>query len=280
MLQSLSLTNKIAIVTGSSSGIGRMTALTLARSGANVLVHAGKNRDGAEETAKMIRDIGRETLVVLADLFDQKEQDRFVEAVLGWRGRVDILVNNAGADVLTGPAGKKSFEEKLAILWQVDVTATMRLSRAIGRAMKEQIAKDTPDHSKHGAGSESVTPRETSGAIVNIGWDQVEFGMAGDSGELFAATKGALMAFTRSLARSLAPHVRVNAVAPGWIKTAWGQGANEVWQKRAIRESLLERWGTPEDIAEAILYLVSPASSFVTGHILPVNGGYRGSCDG
>jgi 3-oxoacyl-[acyl-carrier protein] reductase len=274
MAQNLSLSNKIAIVTGSSSGIGRVTALTLAQAGANVLVHAGKNREGAEETAKMIRDLGRESLVVLADLADQNEQDRFAEVVLGWRGRVDILVNNAGADVLTGVAAKKSFEEKLAILWQVDVTATMRLSRAIGRAMKGQFAT-LKDNLKEN--EEPGTSKVASGAIVNIGWDQVEFGMAGDSGELFAATKAAVMAFTRSLARSLAPYVRVNAVAPGWIKTAWGQGANDAWQKRAIRESLMERWGTPEDIAEAILYLVSPASSFVTGHILPVNGGYRGS---
>ena len=112
-----------------------------------------------------------------------------------------------------------------------------------------------------------------SGAIVNMGWDQAEHGMAGASGEIFAATKGAVMAFSKSLARSLAPAVRVNCVAPGWIKTAWGQHASQAWQDRAKRESLLGRWGTPDDVAHAVVFLASPAASFITGHILPVNGG-------
>ncbi len=116
-----------------------------------------------------------------------------------------------------------------------------------------------------------------SGAIVNIGWDQAATGMAGDSGELFAAVKGAIMAFTKSAAHSLAPQVRVNCVAPGWIKTAWGDQASSAWQQRAEHEALLQRWGTPEDIASAVAYLISPAASFVTGQILNVNGGFRGS---
>jgi 3-oxoacyl-[acyl-carrier protein] reductase len=100
--------------------------------------------------------------------------------------------------------------------------------------------------------------------------------MAGDSGELFAAVKGAVMAFSRSLAHSLAPEVRVNCLAPGWIKTAWGSGAPETWQERAQRESLLRRWGTPDDVAQVARFLVSPAAAFVTGQIICVNGGFAG----
>ncbi len=100
--------------------------------------------------------------------------------------------------------------------------------------------------------------------------------MAGDSGQLFAAVKGAIMAFSRSLARSLAPEVRVNCLAPGWIKTAWGEGASECWQERAERESLLARWGTPEDVARVARFLVSPAAGFLTGQIIHVNGGFSG----
>ncbi len=104
-----------------------------------------------------------------------------------------------------------------------------------------------------------------------MGWDQAEAGMEGDSGELFAATKGAIMAFTRSLSLSLAPDVRVNCVAPGWIKTSWGEGASSEWQDRVLRETPLGRWGTPEDVAEAVRFLVK--SRFLTGQIVRVNGG-------
>ena len=83
------------------------------------------------------------------------------------------------------------------------------------------------------------------------------------------------MGFTRSLARSLGPAVRVNCVAPGWIRTAWGAGASELWQQRAVRESMLGRWGEPEDIAATVRWLVSPEAAFVTGQIIAVNGGFR-----
>ena len=111
------------------------------------------------------------------------------------------------------------------------------------------------------------------GVILNMGWDQADTGMAGDSGEFFAAIKGAVMAATRSLAKSLAPQVRVNCIAPGWIRTEWGHQASAEWQQRAKRESLLARWGEPEDVARVACFLVSPAASFINGQIIPINGG-------
>jgi 3-oxoacyl-[acyl-carrier protein] reductase len=115
-----------------------------------------------------------------------------------------------------------------------------------------------------------------SNVILNLGWDRAEQGMAGDSGELFAAAKGAIMAFTKSLAKSLAPDVRVNCIAPGWIRTAWGRQASPYWQHRVSQESLLGRWGLPEDVAGMARFLSSPSASFITGQVLAVNGGWSG----
>ncbi|HEX5443954.1 MAG TPA: SDR family oxidoreductase [Pirellulales bacterium] len=248
------LTGQTAVVSGSSSGIGRAIALELAAAGAAVLVHARRSREAAEATAEQIRQHGCASEVVLCDLADQASHETLVERAWAWRGGVDVWINNAGADVLTGEAAAWPFERKLEALWRVDVTATARLSRFIGARMKQR----------------------GSGVIVNMGWDQAEHGMAGDSGELFAAVKGAVMAFSKSLARSLAPQVRVNCLAPGWIRTSWGDRASDYWQQRAQQESLLERWGTPEDVARVARFLASPAASFITGQVMPVNGGFRG----
>ena len=112
-----------------------------------------------------------------------------------------------------------------------------------------------------------------NGVILNMGWDQAFSGQAGEGGEMFASMKGAIMAFSLSLAKSLAPEVRVNCLAPGWIKTAWGESTSEFWDSRARGESLVGRWGTPEDVALAARFLCSPAASFMNGQIVPINGG-------
>jgi 3-oxoacyl-[acyl-carrier protein] reductase len=237
------LNAQAAVVTGSSSGIGRAIALELARAGADILVHARSNRDGANETAQAIRAMGRHATVVLADLDQVFAQDELIQAAWNWRP-IDAWINNAGVDVLTGDAAEWPFEKKLEALWRVDVVATLRLSRAVGILMRER----------------------GRGVIVNMGWDQAATGMAGDSGEFFATTKGAVMAATHSLAKSLAPQVRVNCLAPGWIRTEWGQQASAEWQNRAQRESLLRRWGTPEDVARVACFLTSPAAAFINGN--------------
>ena len=162
----------------------------------------------------------------------------------------DAWLQIAGADILTGPSRHATFDAKLDTLLAVDVVATIRQTREVGRRMKEQ----------------------GTGSIVTMGWDQAETGMEGDSGELFAVAKGAVMAFTRSLALSLAPTVRVNAIAPGWIKTAWGELTSQAWHDRVIRETPLRRRGLPDDIANVACFLVSPRSSFMTGQIIRVNG--------
>lgn len=253
----IDLTGKTAVVTGSSSGIGRAIALELAAAGASVVVHARSNETGAREVAQTIAKGKSDATVLMADLRETGNCLRLADQAWSWRGGVDIWVNNAGTDVLTGEAAKLSFEEKLARLWQVDVRATMTLSREIGQRMKVR------------------TSQQAASALLNMGWDQAEQGMAGDSGEMFSAVKGAVMAFTRSLAQTLAPQVRVNCLAPGWIRTSWGNATSEYWQHRACSESLMNRWGTPQDVATAALFLASPAADFINGEIIAINGGRR-----
>jgi 3-oxoacyl-[acyl-carrier protein] reductase len=238
-------------VLGSTSGIGRAVALALAEAGADVIVHGRASRRAAEEVAALVRERGGRSAVLMADLADRAAGDRLVEAAWScWEG-LDAWLHLAGADTLTGPAANQPFDAKLDLLWSVDVVATIRLCRAVGRRMQAQ----------------------GFGSIVTMGWNQAETGMEGDSGELFAATKGAIIAFTRSLALSLAPHVRVNALAPGWIRTAWGEGASQKWQDRVLAETPLARWGTPNDVAQVACFLVSDAAAFLTGQALRVDGG-------
>ena len=246
------LVGRTALVTGSTHGIGRDVAVALAAAGARVAVH-GRSPEAAAEVAAVLARDDRHAGTFLADLADTPAIEQLVAEVGRCLPQLDTLVLVAGADVLTGAPAKWGFEQKLDQLLRVDVVSTMLLARGIGRWMRDR----------------------EGGSIVTIGWDQAATGMEGDSGELFAATKGAVMAFTKSLAKSLAPHVRVNCVAPGWIRTSWGEGASDVWQQRAVRESMLGRWGTPADIANAVHWLVSPQAAFVTGQVIPVNGGFR-----
>ena len=172
----------------------------------------------------------------MADLADRDAGDQLVHEAWALWGGLDAWLHIAGADTLTGD-GRPAYHSTPSSTCSGRSTCapTIRLCRAVGKRMAAP-----------GLGS-----------IVTMGWDQAETGMEGDSGELFAATKGAIMAFTRSLALSLAPTVRVNAVAPGWIKTAWGEGASPTVAGPRAQETPLARWGTPEDVAQVACFLVS-----------------------
>jgi 3-oxoacyl-[acyl-carrier protein] reductase len=257
-----SLLGKTAMVTGSSSGIGRAIALEFANRGADIIIHGRTLSDELKSLKLEIESLGRRSFSVLADFAAGSSLDEFANKAWSCQNRIDCWINNAGGDVLTGDWPHRSLDEKLDFLFKVDVRATLFLSRVIGQKMSE-LHQSVAD-SKPGQFS-----------ILNMGWDQAWQGMAGDSGELFATTKGAIMSMTKSLAQSFAPAVRVNCLAPGWIQTKWGETAPTDWSQRARQESLMDRWGQPEDIAHAAAFLASDDASFIAGQIVPVNGGFN-----
>lgn len=240
-----------AFVTGASRGIGRATALALAQAGWNVGIHFCTSQSAAHDLVNQITSTGRESFAVCADLQDPQASEMLVESAFREAVSIECWAHVAGADVLTGDAANFTFEKKLHRTIAVDLIGTILTCRAVGRRMADQ----------------------GKGSIVTIGWDQADTGMEGDSGEMFAAVKGGVSAFTRSLGKSLAPNVRVNCVAPGWIRTQWGLGASQKWQDRVQSETPLKRWGTPDDVANAIVFLASDSANFLTGQTICVNGG-------
>lgn len=244
------LSGKRIVVTGSSSGIGRAIALECAAAGADVVLSYRSSKDRAAAVAQEVQKLGQATTVIQVDIADATSRAAFAQQCVE-TGVVDAIVNNAGADLLTGAMKNADFATKLQTLLDVDVTGTIELSRTFGQHFTAQ----------------------GHGSIINIGWDQSDRGMEGNSGELFATAKNAVMGFTRSLSVSLAPTVRVNCIAPGWIKTAWGAETSDYWQQRVMDETPLKRWGLPEDIANMARFLLSDEAAYITGQVINVNGG-------
>jgi len=251
--QSAQLAGLTVLVTGASSGIGRAIAVASARAGADVGLSYSANKDGAQETATAVTALGRRAEVFRLDLAERSSIDAVARDAAKSFGRVDVWINNAGADILTGAGAKLPREAKLERLLTVDLQGTIFASWAAAELLGSQ---------------------QTGGAIINMSWDHVVTGMEGRNPQMFAAVKGGVLAFSKSLARSVGPKVRVNVLAPGWIETAFARGAMDPARYKAVAESTpLKRWGTPEDVAGVAVFLASPAAAFLTGQTIFVNGG-------
>lgn len=246
------LTGRIMVVTGASSGIGRGIALAAARAGADVALTCHSNEAGARQTAADIEKLGRRVMVSRMSLEDADSIHAVALEVSTVFGRIDAWVNNAGADIVTAGSDGMSRLDKLDLLLRVDLRGTM-------------IASWTA--------AELMTAQPDGGIIINISWDHVVTGMPGTHPQLYAAAKGGVMAFSKSLARSVAPRVRVNIVAPGWIETAFGSGVDRDVYRTIAQSTPLKRWGSPGDVAGAVVFLASPAASFITGETINVGGG-------
>ena len=239
-------------MTGASSGIGARIAKAFADAGATVLVTYRRSEAAAVAVADAITSEGGHALVARADLGTRAGCEALVAEAHERLGGLDVWVNNAGADVLTGEEADWDWERKLDLLLAVDLKGTIACSYAAGAVMREQTG---------------------GGAIVNMSWDHVTSGMAGTDPELFSAVKGGVLAYSKSLARALAPSVRVNVLCPGWIETAFGEGADDELRRSVAESTPLGRWGTPADVAAAALYLASPGAAFITGQAININGG-------
>ncbi len=248
ILERFRLDGSVALVTGASRGIGRASALALAEAGADVIL-AARRVEPLEEAAVAVRALGRRALAVPTDVADPKALDELCARALGELGRVDILVNNAGG---TAPLVALALQDDdLDAAFRFNVTSGFRLARTLAPHMK----------------------RGGRGAIVNV---SSAMSHAVDAGFVaYGTAKAALNHMTRLLAYEWAPHIRVNAVAAGATLTDaldFVAGMDELRQKMVERHPL-GRLGTPEDIAAAVLYLASPASAWVTGEVLEIDGG-------
>jgi 3-oxoacyl-[acyl-carrier protein] reductase len=243
----ISLHEKVAIITGGGTGIGRACALALAGQGARVIVNYSRSKVEAERTAADCRAAGGDGVAIQADISQRAEIDRLVaETVERW-GRVDVLVNSAGT---TKFAAYDDLDALTDEVWDdilaVNLKGVFFACRAVVPHMRA-------------AGGGSIVNVGSISAIRPVG-----------SSIPYMASKAAVHSMTQSMAVALGPAIRVNAVAPGFIETRWHAGRDEV--ARATREATpVKRNGTPEDVAQAVLYLAT--ASFVTGDIVVVDGG-------
>jgi 3-oxoacyl-[acyl-carrier protein] reductase len=242
------LTGKVAVVTGSSRGIGRAIAVLLAKQGAKVVVNSSKSSEAADEVVKEITANGGEAINVPASISSQADAERLIKTALDTYGRIDILVNNAGTtrDTLLMRMSETDWDDVL----DLNLKGTFFCTKAAVRPLL----------------------KAKGGRIINI---TSVAGLAGNAGQAnYAASKAGVVGFTKSVARELASRgITCNAVAPGFIPTTLTNVLPDDLKAKATEAIPLARFGTPEEIAAAVLYLASSEAAYVTGHVLTVDGG-------
>jgi 3-oxoacyl-[acyl-carrier protein] reductase len=242
------LRGRVAVVTGASRGIGRATALALSRAGADLVVHYRHNEASAQGVAREIRAAGGAVEVVGGDVRSRHAMRELVRHARRWKGRIDLVVANAG---IAEPGSLDSVDRAswLRIL-ETNLMGPFELAQAASADLKE-----------------------TRGAFVAMASTS---GLVASTTELpYNASKAGLVMLTRCLALAMAPHVRVNAVAPGWVLTDMTEAEwkDPVRERRIASATPLGRWGHPEDIASAVVFLASDMARFITGQVLVVDGG-------
>lgn len=242
------LAEKTALVTGASRGIGRATALELAKAGAKVAVNFAGNHAAAQEVVSLIEAVGGQAMLVQADVGDAAAADAMIKAVVERFGKIDILVNNAG--ITKDNLIMRMKEEEWDAVIHTNLKGIFNCTKAVTKLMMKQ----------------------RYGRIVNMASVVGVMGNAGQSN--YAAAKAGVIGFTKSMAKELASrNITVNAVAPGYISTDMTANLPEQARTELQSQIPLQRLGNPEDVAAAVLFLVSPSADYITGQTLHVDGG-------
>jgi 3-oxoacyl-[acyl-carrier protein] reductase len=245
------LKDQVALITGASSGIGYATAVAMAAEGARVGVNYHKNQSGAEQAAEEIRKAGGDAITIQADVTSSAQVQAMVDALRKRWGRIDILVNNAG-DLL----GRHTLVDMTEEYWDQVMDLNLKSVFLCVKAVWEEMVA------------------RKSGCIVNVTSIAARNGGGPGTGA-YAAAKGGMLSYTKNLAKELAPHgIRVNAVAPGIIATRYHErySSPEVF-KKFLTNVPLGRAGTSEETASVIVFLASPAASYLIGETIEINGG-------
>ncbi len=242
------LAGKVAVVTGGSRGIGRSIALDLARNCVHVSFNYVNSKDAAENVVSEIRKLGAKAIAVKADVRNSEEAKFFVDQTRKEFERIDFLVNNAG--ILRDKTLMLMTDTDWKDVIDTNLNGPFNLTRLIITGLLKQ----------------------RSGSIVNI---SSTAGMIGNAGQVnYSSSKAGVIGFTKSLAKEVAPYgVRVNAVAPGFIETDMVKNIPGGKMKEAIQTVPMKRIGTPEEVAKVVTFLLSDAASYITGQVLPIDGG-------
>jgi 3-oxoacyl-[acyl-carrier protein] reductase len=242
------LPGKVALVTGSARGIGKAIVERFAAEGAVVVVSDLGNEAGARETLAAVEGAGGKGMIEMFDVGDSAQVENAVKNILAAQGRIDILVNNAG--ITRDNLLLRMSEEDFDAVIKTNLKGTFLLTKTVSRHMIKQ----------------------RSGRIVNM---SSVVGMMGNAGQSnYSAAKAGIVGFTKSMARELGSRgVTVNAIAPGFVKTAMTASLPEAVQKSFMDQIPLGRFAAPEEVAELALYLASDAAGYVTGQVIGINGG-------
>jgi 3-oxoacyl-[acyl-carrier protein] reductase len=245
----MKLKDKVALITGSSRGIGKATALLFAREGSKIVVNYIESEKEASNVVNEIRKMGRDAVAIRCDVSDEDQVKKMVDEAINRFGRIDILVNNAGI-VFDVP-----FSERTVDQWKrtidVNLLGVFLCSKHVAPHMKKQ----------------------KSGRIINISSTNAMNSFSPEAMD-YDASKAGVVIFTRDLAKELAPHIRVNSIAPGWVDTDMNKDLPRDFIKEETEKIYLRRFADPGEIAKVILFLASDDSSYITGSILKVDGGY------